>query len=179
MTQEPRKATEVLLELESKIDTLLGTIQAMDLNIKVLSNKLNEVMKSLDKQAATPKITVEAVQTQPVLNQAAALFGQVPLPDPERAVVIIAESKLGVDDSPKGFRRTSRPESYAGGDDIYLKKPGVPPPSNPISSANKLPTDRNTNVPPGRSAGDSVANQPPPPKNKAAPSPMLPPSQQI
>jgi hypothetical protein len=168
MTQEPRKATDVLLELESKINVLLGTIQSMDLNIKVLSNKLNEIMKGLDnEQVTSPKITVEAVQTPTVPNKQAVLFGQAPPVDPERSVVITAESKLGMDDSPKGFRRNSRPESYASGDDVYLKREGVPLPSNPASSANRPP--------PGRSANDMAAPPSalvaPAPKNKAAPPP--------
>lgn len=165
MTQEPRKATDVLLELESKIDVLVGTLQTMDFNIKVLSNKLNEVMKSLEKQQASPRVVVEAVQTQP--NKAAALFGQIPTPDPERTVVVTADSKLGVDETPQGFRRNSRPETYsAAGDDIYLRKPGLPPPSNPNSMANRPP--------PGRSAGETVAPTAPPPKNKAAAPPNVP-----
>lgn len=165
MTQEPRKATDVLLELESKIDILLGTIQTMDLNIKVLSNKLNEIMKGLDKQQViSPKITVEAVQTPSVSNKQAVLFGQAPPIDPERSVVITAESRLGMDETPKGFRRNSRPESYASGDDVYLKRDGVPPPNNPASSANRPP--------PGRSANDMAVLPTTPiapaPKNKAA-----------
>ena len=41
MSNEPRKATDVLLELEAKINLLLDIVRSQDLNIKVLSNKLN------------------------------------------------------------------------------------------------------------------------------------------
>jgi hypothetical protein len=161
--QEPRKASEVLLEIESKLDTILSTIRANDLNIKVLSNKLGEVMKSLEKlQAAPPKITVEAVQT-PAPNQAAAIFGQVPTTDPGRAIPIKAESTLPADDSPQGFRRTSRPESYAG--DVYLKRDGVPPPAAPSFL---FMQQQQGKPPPGRSGNDIPVTQTPPPKTKKA-----------
>lgn len=173
MSDEPRKATEVLLAIEAKIDTILSTVRASDLNVKVLSNKLNELMKSLDKLANTPKVTVEAVQTQPVVpNQAAVIFGQIPTnSDPSRTVVVTADSKLGVDDTPQGFRRTSRPESYdLQGDDSYLKKQGVPPPRSQIMPPGPKP-------PPGRSMGENVAlPQPssPPVKNRVAENPQSP-----
>jgi hypothetical protein len=155
MEQEPRKATEVLLDLEKKIDILLGTIRAQDLNIKVLSNKLSEVMQKLDKQQAVPgKITVEAVQSVP------PIFAQIPVADPERAIPVSAESKLAIDEGPQGFRRTSRPESYAG-DDAYIRKENVPPPRQPGMS------NLNMNPPSGRSASDvSVIQQSFPPQQQ-------------
>jgi hypothetical protein len=172
MSQEPRKATDVLVELESKIDVLNGTIQSMDLNIKILSNKLNEIMKGLDKQqAAPPRILVEAVQTAPSAPNH-SVFGQSPVTDPERAVVIRSDSKLPEMESP-GFRRTSRPESYAG-DGAYLKREGVPAPhSTPLGPGNKLPKP-----PPGRSAGDVVTNQLPPKNKAASPPPVVATAQQ-
>lgn len=153
MEQEPRKATDVLLDLESKIDVLMGTIKAMDLNIKVLSNKLNEVMKNLDKPTASPpKIIVEAVQSPTQVIAPSPM----PVTDPERAIMVTAESKLPADDAPIGFRRTSRPEGYAG-DHEYIARPNVPPPNQP--SAFKPP--------PGRSTNDTVIV--PPAKNKSVP----------
>ena len=173
MEQEPRKATDVLLEIEAKLDALLKRLDASDLNIKVVSNKLNELMKGLDKiQSAPPqqKITVEAVQT-PTPNQAAVIFGQVPTNDPGRAIPVTAESKLPMDDTPQGFRRTSRME----GDGSYLKKDGVPPPTNPsffVAAAG-------SKAPPGRNAGE-VLPTPTPPKKAAAPNPApAPPSPKV
>jgi len=170
MSEEPRKATDVLLEIEAKLDALIKKVDAGDLNIRVVSNKLGEVMKGLEKIQSAPqqKITVEAVQN-PVPNQAAAIFGQIPTTDPARAIPVTAESKLPVDETPQGFRRTSRPESYAG-DQTYLKKEGVPVPTNPsffVRGSNEGP-------PPGRSAGENLPQTQPPPK-KAAQQPAQPP----
>src|SRR5579885_316769 len=119
MGQEPRKATDVLVELESKVDVLLDIVRAQDLNIKILSNKLNSVMEQLSKAPATPpKITVEAVQAKPPVvigpDHPANPFVQMPAADPERAIPIPAESKLPDTSKPQGFRRNSRPETYAG-----------------------------------------------------------------
>jgi hypothetical protein len=163
--QEPRKASEVLLDIEAKLDTILSTIRANDLNIKVLSNKLSEVMKNMEKlQAAPPKITVEAVQA-PIPNQSAAIFGQVPTTEPGRAIPIKAEATLPTDNSPQGFRRTSRPESYVEGE-TYLKKEGVPPPAAP---SYLFMQQQQGKPPPGRSGLDVIVPPTtPPPKKKAA-----------
>jgi hypothetical protein len=121
MEKEPRKASEVLLELESKLDMLVGLVRSQDLTIKVLSNKLNSLMEKLDKQPTVPQIKVEAVNTMP--NP----FNQVPEPDPEKSIAIGADFNLPVDNSPTGFRRTSRPETYAG-DNAYLPQSSKQPP---------------------------------------------------
>jgi len=148
MEQEPRKATDVLLEVETKLDTALGLIKSLDLNVKILSNKMGELMKDMEKLKATPpKITVEAVQT-PIPNQSATIFGQTSTVDPARAIPVVADSRLEVDGSPQGFRRNSRPESYAG--DTYLPRDGVPPPNNPSVLFNQ----QQNKPPPGRSSVD-------------------------
>jgi hypothetical protein len=171
MSQEPRKATDVLVELEAKINALSGTIQSMDLNIKILSNKLSEVMKSLDKQQAEPpRILVEAIQTPSVATAPQAVFGKMPGIDPERSIVVKAESKLPEMEVP-GFRRTSRPESFSG-DGAYLKRAGVPAPhETPFGPGNKLPKPA-ASPPPGRSGNDVPATPALTLKNKAASSPQ-------
>lgn len=169
MSQEPRKASEVLVELETKIDALLGTIQSMDLNIKILSNKLSEVMKSLDKQQASPsRIVVEAVQAPSMPTAPQAVFGKMPGVDPERSIVVMADSKLPEVEA--GFRRTSRPETFSG-DGSYLKRAGVPAPhETPLGPGNRLMKPQ---PPPGRSGNDIPEAPPLVPKNKAAQSPFL------
>ena len=112
MEKEPRKATDVLLELESKLDVALNIIRTQDLNIKLLSNKLNSILEKLEKQNnPTNKIVVEAVT-----NSAPATI------DNEKNILISSEDQLSVDLNPQGFRRTSRPETFSG-DDSYLSRP--------------------------------------------------------
>lgn len=118
MEKEPRKATEVLLDLENKIEILLGIVKSQDLNIKVLSNKLNTLMEKMEKVPATaPKITVEAVNTF-----GSNPFNQAPVADTGKQIPVSSDFNLPVEESPTGFRRTSRPETYAG-DNAYLTKP--------------------------------------------------------
>jgi hypothetical protein len=137
---EPRKASEVLLEIEKKLDTALGIIHVQDLNIKILSNKLNSIIELLEKQTTAPqRIIVEAVNTtrQPS-----------PPADLERQIPISGEFALPVENSPNGFRRTSRPETFSG-DNSYLPQPSNTTPKYPT----QIPK-----APPGRVA----PNSPPP-----------------
>jgi hypothetical protein len=122
LEKEPRKGSEVLLALESKIDTLLGIVQSQDSVIKVLSNKINALTSMLsEKPKIAPQITVEAVN---IANPFLAAQTQ----DPAKQIPVSFESKLPVEESPTGFRRTSRPETYVSGDDAYLRKvPEVKP----------------------------------------------------
>lgn len=121
---EPRKATDVLLDVESKVSMLLDIIRAQDLNIKVLSNKLNDVIGRLDKQqAGPPKIIVETVQTVPQQpSNIPPAFTQIPAGESGRNIPVTAEAKLPQSEVPQGFRRSSRPETYAG-DNAYLPHP--------------------------------------------------------
>jgi hypothetical protein len=115
---EPRKASDVLLELENKIDALLGIVRTQDLNLKLISNKLTELMAFYQKPSA-PNIKIEAVNTANVPDS----FKQPT--QPEKNVNISSEFNLPLDESPKGFRRTSRPETYAG-DEVRPNKPETP-----------------------------------------------------
>lgn len=146
---EPRKASEILLELEKKLDIALNLIRTQDLNIKILSNKLNSLQEALGKvQAAPQKIVVEAVNT--VRPQApASPFQQTVELDLEKQIPVSSDFNLPLEEEPQGFRRTSRPETFAG-DDVYLPQkyptqlPKAPTPQQP----------RNPNAPPpGRTAG--------------------------
>jgi hypothetical protein len=114
MHKAPRKATDVLLDLESKIENLIHIIRSQDLNIKLLSNKLNLIIEQLDKkQEQNNKITVEAVvdTTSPAYHSE----------EQEKNIPVLSDFNMSVDNNPQGFRRTSRPETYAG-DNSYLAK---------------------------------------------------------
>jgi hypothetical protein len=154
---EPRKATDVLLDVESKVGMLLDIIRAQDLNIKVLSNKLNDVIGRLDKQQiSAPKIMVEAIQmpsSQPTIIPPG--FTQIPAGDPERNIPVTAESKLPQAENTQGFRRNSRPETYAG-DNSYLPQPELDV-RMPVQIPKMPPGRQGANVPPpGRSPDSSV-----------------------
>lgn len=156
MGQEPRKATDVLLDVESKVDTLLGIVRSQDLVIKVLSNKLNDVVARLDKQqAGPPRITVETVQSPPPPSIVPPGFTNIPAGDPERTIPFLAESKLPQTQTPQGFRRNSRPETYA-----KDKQPAQPP---DIQMPVQMPPNMRPgagNAPPGRGNGQEVVMPP-------------------
>jgi hypothetical protein len=114
-----RKASDILLNLETKIESLTKIISAQELNIRILSNKLNALMQSIDKMVVAPKISVEtAFAPIPTVS----MFQSNPILDPERQIPILSEGSLPLEISPQGFRRSSRPETFQG-DDSYLKKP--------------------------------------------------------
>jgi hypothetical protein len=128
---EVRKASDVLLGLESSIASLVKEVQSQNLLLKIISNKLSDLLaqKTVEK-GAPPKITVEAVNTQSL----PPLMSQV---EPERNIMISSEDALKVDNSPQGFRRTSRPETFAG-DNAYLNK-APPMKEQPIKYPTQIP----------------------------------------
>jgi len=87
MTTEERKATDILLDLESKVDSLTNLMRSYDLNLKILSNKINLLLNP-----EQPKEIKS--QNKPSVN----------------AIVISPEdNRVPVETSPIGERRTSRP----------------------------------------------------------------------
>lgn len=146
--KDPRKATDVLLELESKVDTALNILKANDLNMKLLSNKLNSLIEKMDKQAAMPilnsfpnklpQFTAEAIQTAPTQF--------MPHSNQDNSVFVKSDDKIPLEENPQGFRRTSRPETYSG-DNSYLPRLDKDA-AKPVSPANRPP--------PGRGADSNV-----------------------
>jgi len=152
VTTEPRKASDILLELEKKLDIALNIIRTQDLNIKILSNKLNIIVDSFKNNAIeVPKFTVEAIDNIP---KSRMLPTQVQIGDSldEKNILFSPDDKLPLESEPIGFRRTSRPETFAG-DDAYLVKPsGAVTPKYPVQVP-IAPPGRNPNAPPpGREA---------------------------
>lgn len=110
MDKGPRKASDVLLELENSVANLTGLLQNQDMLLKVISNKLSELLSKPSIGPAPvnlPKVTVEAVNTQSL--------------DLEKNILVSPEDTLPQETSPSGFRRTSRPETFSG-DNSYLNK---------------------------------------------------------
>jgi len=103
--ENPRKATDVLLDLEQKMDLLINMFRTNDLNYKVLSNKLNQLFDLVDKlqKGNAPKFSIEAIESSPLMSQ---------IKPSEKQIPIFAEATVPVDNNPVGFRRTSRPETF-------------------------------------------------------------------
>lgn len=101
MEKETRKASEVLLELEAKIDVLLNIVKTQDLNIKILSNKINNLLdKNSSAAIPSPQLSrIEAVDT--ITNNL------------NNQIMVSPDSSITIEKEPNGFRRTSRPETYS------------------------------------------------------------------
>jgi hypothetical protein len=105
---DTRKATDVLLEMEAKMNTLIAENANMKFNISLISNKLTEIITALGKQQEiAPKFTVEAVNKSPFRPNIA-----LTPPDPERNIPIFADPVNVIPTAPDGTpRRTSRVET--------------------------------------------------------------------
>ena len=120
---EPRKATEVLSELENKVDALLGIVRAQNLSINVLSNKLSQLLETLNtfspkQETFAPRPTVEASGFQMGATNGKAssvLPSQIYNPHgislpPD---LTMPETNLTLETNPNGFTRNSRPETFS------------------------------------------------------------------
>lgn len=128
---EPRKATDILLDIELKLDQILAIVRAQDLNTKVLSNKLNGVIAQLSNvgQATVANSTPTIEAAEPVIQETL---------------------NIKVEADPLGFRRTSRPETYA--TPTQLAQTSKPEPA--------MPTVAEVSVPPINQLGRSATPQP-------------------
>jgi len=148
MSQEQRKATDVLLDLETKVNMLLDMVRSQELANKIISNKLNDLMAKVDKQQSN-KITVEAVQNFPLpASNLPPGFNQLPAGESERNIPFVAENSLPQTDSPQGFRRTSRPETFVNDRSLQVseqkptkaqsQKSMMPPPGRSQNSVSEI-----------------------------------------
>ena len=91
--EEPRKASDILISLETKVDQIFGIIRNQDLLIKVLTNKLNSFIETINSM-------IEDHEDPPKT------------PNEPQIQTVIAGNSLPVETAPVGFRRTSRPETF-------------------------------------------------------------------
>jgi hypothetical protein len=165
MTNEPRKASEVLLEMEVKIDSLIGLVKAQNFANQLLSNKVTDLIKVIitQQQITSPQIRVESVNTLPQTPSISPMHNFIPV-DPEKQIPIMAESKLPQTNEPIGFRRTSRPETFIG-DDAHLD------PQPPLNESVKMPLQIPRGAPPGRGGPEIIipAQQPQQPQQSEQP----------
>lgn len=137
MSDEPRKFSDVLLELEGKVDLLLKQVQSNDLVMKILTNKLGQVLEKLDKVGSSaPKSSpfkVDAVDTLPEFKPPMQDF------DPSRHTIIQAsgpnpnlqqpDAKTG---RGRGRPRKEEKSQHLEGDDAFLIKPTPKEPESPF-----------------------------------------------
>lgn len=114
---KPRSATDILLSLETKTDQLMHLHRSLDLNIKILSNKLNQMI------TAITQIPPEGEPEQDVFAQGENLY------PPPAQVHYDPTPPLETETVPVGFRRVSRPETYT--DPADRGKKNTPTPSLP------------------------------------------------
>lgn len=157
-TPEPRKATDILLAVEAKLEQLLHLSRSQDLNIKILSNKLTALTTEFHAAMADDGTTQPAnadKKTSPYSGDTAA---------PQ------IEYKLPVTMEPNGFRRTSRPETFV--KEPIQVKPGTAPipqqaqaqPAELLWNPNKPKTPTTKPVPPAATT-PPVSNAPKPTEN--------------
>lgn len=147
-----RTAADVLLSLEEQVKQLMQMHRNLDLNIKILSNKFNQVIEVLTAMPTDPNPSLfpdpHAIATAPPSLQIPEFKMKI-----QNELPIPKETGLPIDAAPVGFRRTSRPESYSAvtPGDKNIPTPSIPQPemhaaklkeSSTVhipSSANKIP----------------------------------------
>lgn len=113
MSDNSRKATDVLISIESKLETLINQQRSQELNNKILSNKISSLIELFnsnnppsvnpnvssiqqvsDKPKAQPKINIEAADLSPNAKN----------------IKVSSSPNLSVESNPVGIRRSSRDE---------------------------------------------------------------------
>ncbi len=103
-----RKATDILLEIESKLDKMMNVYKTLSFDIKILSNKLNSITNTNNNLHNDTKHLVEIKQ----------------------------EDTLPIEISPEVSRRTSRPENYSvSSADTNVVVPSSPVTKNVIANS--------------------------------------------
>ncbi len=114
---EPRKATDILLSIETLLTQILGETRSKNLNDKLMLNKMGSLLSKLENAPAA----MSANQPAPAKLSVEADYTFTP-----------ASESLPLEDEPLGFRRTSRPETYATEKQMsQVTKPPAPP--QPVS----------------------------------------------
>lgn len=112
MTKDDRKASDILLDIELKIEQLINMVRAHDLNMKLISNKLNNLLNESSKTSFNGNLPRPSAMTD---NGFSTHFSET-FNTPE-SIKYNPEQALPIVEKPSGFRRTSRPDTYdAAGD---------------------------------------------------------------
>lgn len=126
---EPKKITDIVYDLDKKVNLIIELLRVTDLNQKILINKLKETVERIDKIS-----TVNSLTTPQANNNF-----KIEATDIVSNVKTNKEVNLSLESVPKGFRRNSRPETYSG-DNQYIKN--VVSPTEEISSPTPPPIEK-------------------------------------
>jgi hypothetical protein len=99
---EVRKASDILLDLEGKVETSSKDLKTLALSVNILSNRVNQVIELLNALSNSANSDV----VMPVVNE---------MPQVQASIPISSESSLKLDDYSKkdNFPRTQRQETFA------------------------------------------------------------------
>lgn len=121
MTDESRKATDIVLSLEEKINTLTKIVGVYDMNIKIILDRVNKIYSY-----------IEMLQREMAADQNA---GPVQNIQSDKDIVEAdSEHALTVSDKPMNHRRTPRSEMYTS--EVLPATPIQAPPTQVVSSDN-------------------------------------------
>lgn len=126
-----RTASDVIISLENKIDYLMQMHKNLDLNVKIISNKLSHMINALT--VLPNDLNHNSISPDPVSIATAPPsfqendFKQLKI---KEEFSLPKEMGLPVEASPVGFRRTSRPETYSSPESNQknIPTPSVPQP---------------------------------------------------
>lgn len=108
MTNEFRKASDVLVSIEAKIDQLIALVRSHDLNMKVMSNKLNSLISEVNNITIVSSGSKGSATTDSGFS---THFSET-FRNPD-SIRVNPETSIAMTSEPVGFRRVSRPETYS------------------------------------------------------------------
>lgn len=120
---EPKKVTDIVYDLDKKVNLIIELLRVTDLNQKILINKLKETVERLDKISTNNNTLSNNFQNNNNFKIEAV--------DIASNIKTNKDVNLQLESIPKGFRRNSRPETYSG-DNEYVKN--IASPTEEISS---------------------------------------------
>lgn len=102
--KEQRKASDILLALETKVDNLVKIVSLYDMNIKLILDRVNKMHSYIN--MLQQEMLQEQIQT---------------IPEDKRIIQSPTENLMTTEENPKGHRRVARTETYT-------QQPPITPP---------------------------------------------------
>jgi hypothetical protein len=107
--KEQRKASDVLIDLERKIDNILKIISVYDMNIKIILDRSNKTFEMLNK--------IHSYINQPQENEPQPIS-----PKHEEPIKISAADAITITETPMQNKRVPTPEPEQQQEDKFIKK---------------------------------------------------------